>query len=212
MSIFFHEQLYRSPESMAKLKDYAITVCGAGAIGANLTENLARSGFGKLKVIDCDRIEERNLSTQPYYRSDVGAYKAKILANSLYRAIGTKVEAQIKKLTADNTFQLLKNSALVIDAFDNSAARQAVKDYCHTAKIPCLHAGLASEYAEVIWNDFYRVPSSSNDDICHYPLARNLVMLTVAVTTEAIVQFVTTGKLNSFTITLGDLSVCPYMT
>ena len=31
-------------------------------------------------------MEERNLSTQPYYRSDIGAFKAKILANALYRA------------------------------------------------------------------------------------------------------------------------------
>jgi molybdopterin/thiamine biosynthesis adenylyltransferase len=44
-----------------------VTVCGAGALGANITENLARSGAGSLVVIDRDRIEERNLSTQPYY-------------------------------------------------------------------------------------------------------------------------------------------------
>jgi molybdopterin/thiamine biosynthesis adenylyltransferase len=91
MSIFFHEQLYRTDVVMAKLKNYPVTICGAGALGANLAENLTRAGFGKLKVIDRDRIEEHNLSTQPYYRSDVGAFKAKILANNLYRAIGTKV-------------------------------------------------------------------------------------------------------------------------
>jgi len=51
-------------------------------IGAN-TESLARSGFGKLTVVDRDRIEERNLSTLPYDRSDVSAFKAKILANNL---------------------------------------------------------------------------------------------------------------------------------
>lgn len=78
MSIFFHEQLYRSSQSMTQIRDYPITICGAGALGANITENFARSGFGKLKVIDRDRIEERNLSTQPYYRSDVGAFKVKI--------------------------------------------------------------------------------------------------------------------------------------
>ncbi|HEY9626933.1 MAG TPA: ThiF family adenylyltransferase [Coleofasciculaceae cyanobacterium] len=65
MSIFFHEQLYRTDAVMAKLKEFPVTICGAGALGANLAENLARAGFDKLKVIDCDRIEERNLSTQP---------------------------------------------------------------------------------------------------------------------------------------------------
>lgn len=207
MSILFHEQLYRSNAVMAKLKNYSVTICGAGALGANIAENLARSGFEKLAVIDRDRIEERNLSTQPYYRSDVGAFKAKILANNLYRAIGTKVEAKTKELTPENATQLLKDSQLIIDVFDNSVARQAVKDYADQLSIPCVHAGLAAGYAEVIWNDVYRVPSDVNDDVCDYPLARNLVMLTVAVTCEAIVSFIATAQQHNFTITLKDLTV-----
>ncbi|MEH1831558.1 MAG: ThiF family adenylyltransferase [Nostoc sp.] len=214
MSIFFHEQLYRTNAVMAKLKDYPVTICGAGALGANITENLARSGFDKLTVIDRDacggrshRIEERNLSTQPYYRSDVGAFKAKILANNLYRAIGTKVDAKTKELTPANTTQLLKDSQLIIDVFDNSVARQAVKDYAEQLSIPCLHAGLSADYAEVIWNDVYRVPSEVNDDVCDYPLARNLVMLTVAVACEAIISFIATAEQRNFTITLKDLTV-----
>lgn len=211
MSIFFHEQLYRSSQSMTQIRDYPITICGAGALGANITENFARSGFGKLKVIDRDRIEERNLSTQPYYRSDVGAFKVKILANSLYRAIGVQIEAQTKQLTVVNVQQLLKGSALVIDAFDNSVARQTIKDYCAAANLPCLHVGLAGDYAEVIWNEVYRVPSNANDDVCDYPLARNLVMLTVAIACEVAVTFITTGEPRNFTVTLKDLAVKPFV-
>ena len=207
MSIFFHEQLYRTDAVMAKLKNYPLTICGTGALGGNLTENLARAGFGKLKVIDRDRIEERNLSTQPYYRSDVGAFKAKILANNLYRAIGTKVEAETKELTAANAAQLLKDSQLIVDVFDNSTSRQAVKDYADQTRISCIHAGLSADYAEVIWNDVYRVPTEVNDDVCDYPLARNLVMLTVAVACEAIVSFIATDEQRNFTITLKDLTV-----
>lgn len=207
MNIFFHEQLYRTNAVMAKLKDSPITICGAGALGANIAENLARSGFDKLTVIDRDRIEERNLSTQPYYRSDVGAFKAKILANNLYRAIGTKVDAKTKELTPTNTTQLLKDSQLIVDVFDNSVARQAVKDYADQFSIPCIHAGLAADYAEVIWNEFYRVPSNINNDVCDYPLARNLVMVTVAVTCEAIVSFIATKQQRNFTITLKDLTI-----
>jgi len=195
---------------MAQIKDFPVTVCGAGALGANLTENLARSGFCKLVVIDRDRIEERNLSTQPYYKSDVGAYKAKILTNTLYRALGVTVDGRSKELTAANAPQLLRDTSLVIDTFDNSVARQAVKDYCKEAKLPCLHVGLASDYGEVIWNDIYRVPSSANDDVCDYPLARNLVMLTVAVACEVIITFVASGQRQSFTVTLGDFAVKPF--
>ncbi|MDY6805405.1 MAG: ThiF family adenylyltransferase [Cyanobacteriota bacterium] len=207
MSIYFHEQLYRTSSIMAKLRDLPVTICGAGALGANITENLARSGFAKLKVIDCDRIEERNLSTQPYYRSDVGAFKTKILANNLYRALAVKVDVVSKELTADNAEKLLGKSSLVVDTFDNSIGRGAIKDYCAAAKIPCLHVGLASDYSEIIWNENYRVPSPVNDDVCDYPLARNLVMLTVAVSCEVIISFASTGKQENFTVTLGDFAV-----
>lgn len=210
MSIWFHEQLYRTPAVMAQLKNLSVTICGAGALGANLTENLARSGFEQLKIIDRDRIEERNLSTQPYYRSDIGAFKAKILANNLYRALGVKVDTQSKELTAENAPQLLAKSGLVIDTFDNSIARQVVKDACTASALPCLHVGLATDYAEVIWNENYRVPSPTNDDICDYPLARNLVMLTVAITSEVVIQFAAKKTCKSFTITLGDFAVKPF--
>lgn len=209
MSIFFHEQLYRTSEIMAKLRDLPVTICGAGALGANITENLARAGLAKLKVIDCDRIEERNLSTQPYYRSDVGALKTKILANNLYRALAVKVDGVSKELTAENAGQLLAKSALVVDSFDNSVGRKAIKDYCADATIPCLHVGLARDYSEIIWNENYRVPSPANDDVCDYPLARNLVMLTVAVASEAIINFAATGSRENFTVTLGDFAVKP---
>src|SRR5215207_1738750 len=81
MSIFYHEQLQRSAEVMRRLREQPVTVCGAGALGANVLERLARTGFGRLRVIYGDRVEERNLSTEPYYRSDVGAQKAKLLAH-----------------------------------------------------------------------------------------------------------------------------------
>jgi molybdopterin/thiamine biosynthesis adenylyltransferase len=195
---------------MDKLKAYPITVCGAGALGANILENLARSGLANLKVIDCDRIEERNLSTQPYYRADVGSLKAKILSSSLYRALGVKLQAETEKLTEKNVAKLLGESRLVIDTFDNSVARGIVKDYCEQTNLPCLHAGLASDYAEVIWNEVYRVPSEVNDDVCDYPLARNLVLLTVAVTCETLINFLVSQEQVNYTLTLKDLQIQPY--
>jgi len=184
-------------------------VCGAGALGANIVESLARSGFCQLKVIDRDRIEERNLSTQPYYRSDIGAFKVKILANNLYRALSVSIDAHSKELTPANADRLLANSAVAIDTFDNSVGRQAVKDYCASTSIPCVHVGLAADYSEIIWNPHYRVPSAANDDICDYPLARNLVMLTVAVACEVIVTFAATQEQQNLTCTIKDFAVKP---
>ncbi|MFK7906664.1 MAG: ThiF family adenylyltransferase [Chitinophagales bacterium] len=207
MSIFYHEELYRSNEALQKMKRMNVVICGAGALGGNIAESLARSGFGQLKVIDFDRIEERNLSTQPYQKADIGAFKAKMVANNLYRAVGARVEAVVKRLEENNVHKLLRGSDLVIDVFDNSVSRQVVKDYCLDKKMPCLHVGLAGDYAEVIWNELYRVPSATNDDVCDYPLARNLVTLATSVACEVIVGFASKGLKESYTITLGDFAV-----
>jgi len=208
-SALFHEHRSRGTAVMERLREFPVTVCGAGALGANVTESLARTGCGRLRVIDRDRVEERNLSTQPYYRTDIGAFKAKTLANALYRAIGASVEARVDELTGGNAAKLLAGSALVIDTFDNSSSRQAVKDACVAGGLPCLHAGLTGDYAEVIWNPAYRVPSAANDDVCDYPLARNLVTLAVAVTCEVAVAFAAAGEQRSYTITWGDFAVRP---
>lgn len=205
MSYFFHEQLFRSASDWQKIKEARVTVCGAGALGANITESLARIGFVNLKIIDRDRVEERNLSTQPYYRSDIGAQKAKILANTIYRAIGAKVEAVASELNDGNAAKLL--DGIVLDCFDNSASRQIVKDVCLAKGLECLHAGLADGYAEFIWNEFYRVPSDAQDDICDYPLARNLVMLATALAAESLITFVSTGAKKNLSLTFKDFSV-----
>lgn len=210
MTFLLHEQIYRSVTIMEKIREFSVTICGAGALGANMTENLARSGFGRLKVIDCDRIEERNLATQPYYRSDVGAFKAKILSHQLYRALNTKINISTVRLTPETVQQLLTDTQVVIDTFDNSLSRQVVSDYCSSLHLPCLHIGLAGDYAEVIWNEVYQVPSPAFDDICDYPLARNLVLLAVATACETLIHFIAAGEKNHFTITLKDLQIRPY--
>ena len=207
---FYHEELHRSGDVMRRLREFPVTVCGAGALGANLTESLARQGFGRLTVIDRDRVEERNLSTQPFFRSDIGAFKAKILAHALYRALGTTVEARVDELTPTNAAKLLRGAALVVDTFDNSPSRQAVQAACAGANLPCLHAGLASGYAEVLWNEVYRVPSAAQDDVCDYPLARNLVTLAVAVVGEVVTGFAATAERRNLTVTLADLAVRPF--
>lgn len=209
-SLFYHERLYRSDGVMRRIRDFPVTLCGAGALGANMAEHLARSGFGRLRIVDRDRIEERNLSTQPYLRSDIGAFKAKILANALYRAVGIAVEARAEELSERNAAKLLQGSALVLDTFDNSVGRQVVQDVCSRLNLPCLHIGLAADYAEIIWNEVYRVPSAARDDLCDYPLARSLVLMTTAVAGEVVIGFAARGERRSYSLTLGDFAVRAY--
>jgi molybdopterin/thiamine biosynthesis adenylyltransferase len=204
---FHHEQLYRGEDVLKKLGELRITLCGAGALGSNLADNLARQGVRNLRVIDHDRIEEHNVSTQLYGESEVGGWKVEVLRNRLFRACGIEVEPIRKQLTQDNAAQLIKESALLIDTFDNSLSRSLVQGACRSTNTPCLHVGLFEDYGEVVWDEQYRVPSDVAGDVCDYPLARNLVMMTVAIASETIVRFAREGARQSFSVTLNDFAV-----
>ena len=213
MNFLHHEQIYRGKDILEKIKVFPLGVCGAGAIGSNLVENLVRQGFRDITVVDGDRIEERNINTQIWTYKDIGAFKTKILgykAFEIAKIIITPIskiisqEKQFKKFFPNRTY-------LVIDAFDNSKSRQLLKDFCGKAEISCLHIGFSGGYGEIIWNEDYRVPDDKGIDDCDYPLARNLIMLIIAVASEVIIKFVTKSIKENYTITLGDFKVERYM-
>ena len=205
---FHHEQLYRGDELLEKLATLRVTLCGAGAVGSNLADNLVRQGLVQLRAIDHDRVEEHNVSTQLYGESEVGTWKVEALRNRLFRATGVEIDAVRKELTAQNAKQLLKDSDLIIDSFDNSASRQLVQEQCRAAQTPCLHVGLYADYCEVLWDERYRVPRDvAAGDVCDYPLARNLVLMAVVIASEAVVRFAGCGNRANLTATLADLAI-----
>ncbi len=206
---FHHEQLYRGADRLARLAAARVTLCGAGAVGSHLADNLLRQGFGALRVIDRDRVEEHNVSTQLYGESDVGAWKVEVLRNRLFRATGVEIEGVNKELTERTARGLMRDSGLVVDTFDNSASRRLVQEQCRALKLACLHVGLFADYAEVIWDEDYRVPGDVAGDVCDYPLARNLVLLAVAVASEELVRYVGDGGRQNWSVTLCDFSVRP---
>ena len=206
---FHHEQIYRGADSLTRLADIRLTLCGVGALGSHLADNLARQGFGCLRVLDRDRVEEHNIGTQIYNEADVGAWKAEVLRNRIFRATGMEVEAVTKELGARNARTLLKGTDVIVDTFDNSASRRLVQEFCRSERMACLHVGLSADYAEVIWDEHYRVPADVLGDVCDYPLARNLVLLTVAVASETLLRFVLDGTRQNWSVTLRDFAVRP---
>jgi len=207
MEALAQELRARGAETLRRLAAARVTICGAGAVGANLAESLARQGFARLRVIDRDRIEERNLSTQPWERADLGRPKARILAGAIYRSVGIEVEAETATLDSRSAPRHLRGSDVVVDGLDNEAGRRAVQEAVRSLGLACLHVGLLGGYAEAVWDEAYRVPRDGGLDPCDVPLARNLVILAAAVSAEAIVRFVAVGEKQSYTITLGDLAV-----
>src|SRR5579884_1556015 len=207
---FHHEQLYRGADGLARLAHQSLTMCGAGALGSHLADNLARQGFQKLRVIDRDRVEEHNVSTQLFGGADVGSWKVEVLRQRLFRATGIEIEAMRKDFTDRSARSLLQGAGLVLDTFDNSASRRLVQEQCRALQLPCLHVGLYADYGEVIWDEQYRVPNDVGGDVCDYPLARNLILLVVAVASDVVVRFVLSDVRQNWSVTLRDFAIRPW--
>lgn len=210
MSFFMHERRYRD---LGPAEGLLVTICGAGAIGANLAESLARMGLGRLRVIDRDRVEAHNLSTQPWAQQDIGAPKARALATALYRAVGARVDAQHVELTPGRAARLLAGSAVVVDAFDNLPSRAAVARAAAAAGLPRLHLALAAsgDYGCGLWDEAYALPAAApaGADTCDYPLTRPLAMLVAAAAAEALAAHLLGGARRGFEVTLRDIRVTP---
>ena len=205
-SPFFHEERHHR---LAAFTAAPVAICGAGALGGNLAETLARMGFARLKVIDRDRVEWRNLSTQPYVRAEVGVGKARALANALYRAVQAKVEPVAQDLTTANAPALLAGSALVVDAFDNATARGAVSAAARRSGVSCLHVGFSADglYGSGVWERGYVVPGDAGGDPCDYPLTRPFALLIVALAARAVVRHFAEDRRIDFEVTWNDVRI-----
>jgi molybdopterin/thiamine biosynthesis adenylyltransferase len=207
---FHHEAIYRGADSLERLAAVRLVICGAGAVGSNLVDALVRQGFRQVTVIDFDRVEAHNVGTQTYAESDAGAFKVDVLQAEVFRAVGVEIGVSRKRLTDRNVAKFLGGGDLVVDGFDNHESRALVTEHCRAAGIPCLHVGLSADYAEVLWNDGYRVPrdvEQEGADVCDYPMARNLIQFAVALASEAVVRFVLEGVQQDYSFTLRDLRI-----
>jgi molybdopterin/thiamine biosynthesis adenylyltransferase len=212
MNTLIHEEKFRGEALLKKMAEQKFVICGVGAIGSNLVENMVRQGFKNFTVIDFDRVDDHNRHTQVFSRRDIGQLKVAALKAKMYESMGVTIETVSAKLESNNIIKFIKAGAFVIDGFDNSDSRRLVTTYCQANKMTCLHAGLYKDCAEIHWNEGYKVPDPVKGmDVCEYPLARNVILLAVTVATEVIIRYLAKGVCENYVITLGDLKITPLL-
>ena len=212
METTVHEKAYRGTEVLEALEKTPFYIAGCGAVGSNMIENLTRQGAKTVCAIDFDRVDGHNVGTQTFGRRDAGQLKTAALKRKVFNEQGVTLTEIPRKLEEGNIDSFVKVSGnekpIFIDGFDNSEARGLIKDFCLRKGFECLHVGLYQDYAEIVWNEEYRVPNDSKAlAVCEYPLARNIIMMAVAVASEAIMKYLSTGEKKSYTITLKDFKI-----
>lgn len=131
-------------ETMTRLFQTHVMVIGLGGVGSWAAEALARSGIGRMTLVDFDEICITNTNRQLHaLQGLVGRKKAEVLAERL-RKINpqAKVEAQVAFYNEENSEQLLAlKPHFVIDAIDNLTAKCHLIATCRQRGIPLISSG-----------------------------------------------------------------------
>lgn len=126
MDIFSRTERLIGKEALLKLQNSNIIIFGLGGVGSYTAEALARSGIGKMTVVDKDTVDITNINRQLYaLHSTVGKPKAEV---AKARILDINPECEI---TAIQKMYLPENSEefnlsqydYIIDAIDNVTAK-----------------------------------------------------------------------------------------
>ena len=120
----------RHGEEMQKAFSSAtVAICGLGGLGSNIAISLARTGIGRLILIDFDRVDITNLHRQQYKASQIGMYKTDALAENL-REIAPYIEIEVytECIVEENAAKLLQSADIICEAFDDAEAKAMLTD------------------------------------------------------------------------------------
>ena len=126
---------FRGQEALLASK---VLLVGMGGLGCAAAPYLVASGVGQITLVDDDSIDSSNLQRQILYReADIGLSKAQQAAASLRQLnADITIDAQCRRLSADDLAQLVPQYSLVLDCTDNLESRNAINAACVKAKVP----------------------------------------------------------------------------
>lgn len=132
--------------ALARLAQAHVAVVGLGGVGSWLVESLARSGVGRLTLIDADDLCLSNTNRQlPALQGQYGRGKAEAMAERcLGINPGIAVEPVAAFLTPANLDPLLdRGYDLVLDACDSFRSKVEAIAWCRRRKQPVITVGSA---------------------------------------------------------------------
>jgi len=141
------DKLYGDDGFSRIMQSHAVVI-GVGGVGSWVVESLARSGIGKLSLIDMDHLAESNINRQlPALDSTLGQAKVLALRDRISQ-INSACEVRCIEdfITADNLSTLLSavvqdQHKIVIDCIDHAKTKAALIAWCRQQKLPILTVG-----------------------------------------------------------------------
>lgn len=141
-------ELLIGEDGLKRLKDSSVMVFGVGGVGSHCIEALARSGVGRLILVDNDAVSVTNINRQSIaYHSTIGQMKTKVMRERI-RDIDPAITVRTYEtfVLPDNLADLLdqaeKNTNgkidYIIDAIDTVSAKIALVEESLKRGIPLI--------------------------------------------------------------------------
>jgi tRNA A37 threonylcarbamoyladenosine dehydratase len=127
-----------------RFADAHVCVVGVGGVGSWAVEALARSGIGRLTLVDLDHVAESNVNRQlPALGSTLGRAKTDVLAERVTDINpGCRVTPIEEFVTPDNVAALMTPGYdHVVDCIDNFRAKAALIAHCRRHRIRLVTIG-----------------------------------------------------------------------
>lgn len=140
-SIYQRTQIVIGTQNVEKLKKSHVLICGVGGVGSYALEAIARSGVGKITIVDKDVVDITNINRQLIATtSTIGEDKvdvARTRINDINKE--ANVIAIKKNITLETIKEILtEDMDYVVDAVDNIDAKVAIITECNKKNIRCI--------------------------------------------------------------------------
>ena len=126
-------------EAANQLQRSCVAIFGLGGVGGYAVESLARSGIGKLILVDFSQVTESNINRQIIAtRQTIGMDKTQAFKK---RLTDIRMDLEIEEYTLfyESGVNILSNEIdFVIDAIDTVSSKLALIEACNEKNIPII--------------------------------------------------------------------------
>lgn len=140
MENLFRVELLLGKQGLNLLKQKEVFVFGIGGVGSYCAEALARTGIGKLHLIDFDVIEETNLNRQIQTHYGVlGKSKADVMKERIMKYNPeTEVIVWNRRYPDEELNDAMEKADYVADCIDMVSAKLVLIEWCNRNQIPII--------------------------------------------------------------------------
>jgi molybdopterin/thiamine biosynthesis adenylyltransferase len=137
-------------DGQARLLDSAAAVVGCGGLGGLIVDLLARSGVGKLVLVDDDVFTDNNLNRQLLSEEGlIGSRKVDAAAAHVASVNGAVETVPVaERLTDKNARSILSGCDIAVDGLDNNSSRKILRRTCRDLKIPMVHGAIGGFWGQ----------------------------------------------------------------